>query len=561
MSNAITEIDNSELVFIFGYNPADSHPIVANHVLNAKRNGAKIIVCDPRRIETARIADMHLALKNGSNIALLNAIGHVIIAEDLYDKSFVARRSEGFEEYRKIVEGYPPESVEEITGISAQDIRACARLYASAATATILWGMGVTQFYQGVETVRALTSLAILTGNLGKASVGVNPVRGQNNVQGACDMGALPDTYPGYQFVKVAKNREKFAKAWGVESLPAHTGYRISELPHRAAHGEVRAAYIMGEDPLQTDAELSAVRKAFETLELVIVQDIFMTKTAAAADVILPSTSWGEHEGVYTAADRGFQRFFKAVEPQWDLKTDWQIVSEIATRMGYPMHYRNTQEIWDELRHLCPDFFGATYEKMGELGYVQWPCRDESPADTGTSWLFEDRFSTPDGLAQFFTCDWVAPIDKLTEEFPMVLSTVREVGHYSCRSMTGNCSALSTLADEPGYAQINTADAARLGIVDEALVWVNSRKGRIITRAKVSERPNKGAIYMTYQWWIGACNELVTENLSPITKTPEYKYCAVRVEAITDQAAAERYVVEEYAKLKARLRECSESQA
>jgi formate dehydrogenase major subunit len=561
MSNAITEIDNSELVFIFGYNPADSHPIVANHVLNAKRNGAKIIVCDPRRIETARIADMHLALKNGSNIALLNAIGHVIIAEDLYDKSFVARRSEGFEEYRKIVEGYPPESVEEITGISAQDIRACARLYASAATATILWGMGVTQFYQGVETVRALTSLAILTGNLGKASVGVNPVRGQNNVQGACDMGALPDTYPGYQFVKVAENREKFAKAWGVESLPAHTGYRISELPHRAAHGEVRAAFIMGEDPLQTDAELSAVRKAFETLELVIVQDIFMTKTAAAADVILPSTSWGEHEGVYTAADRGFQRFFKAVEPQWDLKTDWQIVSEIATRMGYPMHYRNTQEIWDELRHLCPDFFGATYEKMGELGYVQWPCRDESPADMGTSWLFEERFSTPDGLAQFFTCDWVAPIDKLTEEFPMVLSTVREVGHYSCRSMTGNCSALSTLADEPGYAQINTADAARLGIIDEALVWVSSRKGRIITRAKVSERPNKGAIYMTYQWWIGACNELVTENLSPITKTPEYKYCAVRVEAITDQAAAERYVVEEYAKLKARLRECSESQA
>ena len=212
--------------------------------------------------------------------------------------------------------------------------------------------------------------------------------------------------------------------------------------------------------------------------------------------------------------------------------------------MGYPMHYRNTQEIWDELRHLCPDFFGATYEKMGELGYVQWPCRDESPADKGTSWLFKDRFSTPDGLAHFFTCDWVAPIDKLTEEFPMVLSTVREVGHYSCRSMTGN-----------------SADAARLGIVDEALVWVNSRKGRIITRANVSERPNKGAIYMTYQWWIGACNELVTENLSPITKTPEYKYCAVRVEAITDQAAAERYVAEEYAKLKARLRECSEGHA
>ena len=555
MSNAINEIDNTALVFIFGYNPADSHPIVANHILRAKQNGAKIIVCDPRRIETARIADMHIALRNGSNIALLNAIGHVIIAEQLYDRAFVASRTEGFDEYRKIVERYTPESVETITGVSAGEIRQAARLYAGANTATLLWGMGVTQFWQGVETVRALTSLAMLTGNLGKAHVGVNPVRGQNNVQGACDMGALPDTYPGYQYVKFPENREKFAKAWGVESLPANPGYRISELPHRAAHGEVRAAYIMGEDPLQTDAELSAVCQAFEDLELVIVQDIFMTKTAAAADVILPSTSWGEHEGVYTAADRGFQRFFKAVEPKWDLKTDWQIISEIATRMGYPMHYDNTQQIWDELRQLCPAFKGATYEKMGELGYIQWPCRDESPEDRGTSYLFAEKFDTPNGLAQFFTCDWMAPMDTLSPEYPMVLSTVREVGHYSCRSMTGNCAALSALADEPGYVQINTGDAKQLGIEDDALVWVTSRKGRVISRAQVSDRPNKGAVYMTYQWWIGACNELVTENLSPITKTPEYKYCAVRVEPIADQAAAERYVIDEYNALKKRLRD------
>ena len=555
MSNAITEIDNTDLVFIFGYNPADSHPIVANHILNAKRKGAKIIVCDPRKIETARIADLHLALKNGSNIALLNALGHVIIEEDLYDKPFVAGRSEGFEAYRNIVEGYTPESVEAITGISAGQIRECARLYATAGNAMILWGMGVTQFWQGVETVRSLTSLAILTGNLGKPHVGVNPVRGQNNVQGACDMGALPDTFPGYQYVKFPENREKFANAWGVESLPENPGYRISELPHRVAHGEVRAAYIMGEDPLQTDAELSAVRQAFEDLELVIVQDIFMTKTAAAADVILPSTSWGEHEGVYTTADRGFQRFFKAVEPKWDLKTDWQIICEIATRMGYPMKYDNTQQIWDELRQLCPNFFGATYEKMGELGYVQWPCRDESEADQGTSYLFAERFSTPNGLAQFFTCEWQAPIDTLSDKYPLVLSTVREVGHYSCRSMTGNCAALAKLADEPGYIQINTADAKRLGIEDEELVWVNSRKGKVISRAKVSDRPNKGAVYMTYQWWIGACNELVTENLSPITKTPEYKYCAVNVERIADRQAAERYVIDQYNQLKTRLRE------
>ncbi len=382
MSNAINEIDNTDLVFIFGYNPADSHPIVANHVIRAKQNGAKIIVCDPRKIETARIADMHIALKNGSNIALLNAMGHVIIEENLYDQAFVASRTEGFEEYRKIVEGYTPESVEAITGVSAQEIRQAARMYAGAKTAAILWGMGVTQFYQGVETVRSLTSLAMLTGNLGKAHVGVNPVRGQNNVQGACDMGALPDTYPGYQYVKFPENREKFAKAWGVESLPAHTGYRISELPHRAAHGEVRAAYIMGEDPLQTDAELSAVRKGFEDLELVIVQDIFMTKTAAAADVILPSTSWGEHEGVYTAADRGFQRFFKAVEPKWDLKTDWQIISEIATRMGYPMHYNNTRRSGTSCGICVRTFMGQPMKKWvswatssGRAGMSQNPIR------------------------------------------------------------------------------------------------------------------------------------------------------------------------------------------
>ncbi len=555
MSNAIVEIEDADLIFIFGYNPADSHPIVANRVIKAKQKGAKIIVCDPRVIESARIADMHVQLKNGSNIALLNAIGHVIIEENLHDKSFVASRTEGFEEYCKIVEGYTPESVEHITGVKASDIRAAARMYAASKAATILWGMGVTQFYQGVETVRSLTSLALLTGNLGRPSTGVNPVRGQNNVQGACDMGALPDTYPGYQTVTNPENRAKFAKGWGVASLPAEIGYRISELPHRAAHGEVRAAYIMGEDPLQTDAELSAVRKGFEDLELVIVQDIFMTKTAAAADVILPSTSWGEHEGVYSAADRGFQRFFKAIEPRWDLKTDWQIIGEIATRMGYPMHYNNTQEIWDELRGLCPDFYGATYEKIGEMGYIQWPCRSIDDSDQGTSYLYSNKFDRPNGLGEFYTCDWVPPIDKLSDEYPMVLSTVREVGHYSCRSMTGNCAALATLADEPGYAQIHTQDAERLGIRDEELVWVNSRKGKVITRAKVSERPNIGAVYMTYQWWIGACNELVTENLSPITKTPEYKYCAVRVEKITDQHSAEQYVIDEYTKLKASLRE------
>ena len=553
MSNAINEIDNTDLVFIFGYNPADSHPIVANHVIRAKQNGAKIIVCDPRKIETARIADMHIALKNGSNIALLNAMGHVIIEENLYDQAFVATRTEGFEEYKKIVEGYTPESVEAITGVSAQEIRQAARMYAGAKTAAILWGMGVTQFYQGVETVRSLTSLAMLTGNLGKAHVGVNPVRGQNNVQGACDMGALPDTYPGYQYVKFPENRAKFAKAWGVESLPEHTGYRISELPHRAAHGEVRAAYIMGEDPLQTEADLGLVRKGIEALDFVVVQDIFMTKTAEMADVLLPATSWGEHGGVFTCADRGFQRFEQAIPPAGNVKRDWEIISLLASEMGYPMHYENNQQIWDEMRELCPLFYGVTWEKMGDMGHVQWPC--PTLDHPGTPWLYKDnRFDTPSGKGQLFATAWRAPAERPDDEWPLVLCTVREVGHYSCRSMTGNCAALQSLADEPGRVQMNPADAQRLGIADKQLVWISSRRGKVISRADLSDRINPGAVYMTYQWWVGACNELTQDNLDPISKTPETKYCAVKVEAIADQQWAERYAWTAYSDMKARLK-------
>ena len=559
MSNSIVEIEDTKCIFIFGYNAADSHPIVARRIVKAKEKGAQIIVCDPRYIESARLADIHLALKNGSNIALINALAHVIIEENLHDKAFIDGHTEQFEEYRKLVEPYTPESVEAITGLKAEDIRKTARMYAKAENAVILWGMGVTQFYQGVETVRALTSLALLTGNLGKPHVGVGPVRGQNNVQGACDMGALPNTLPGYQYVEDKAALEKFAKFWGIEKMPAENGIPLSEVPHFIDEGVLKAHYVMGEDPLQTEPDLATIRRTFDKLELLIVQDIFMTKTASIADVIFPATSWGEHEGVYTAADRGFQRFYKAVEPVGDVKPDWEIISLMSTAMGYPMHYNNTKEIWDELRELCPIYYGATYEKMADLAYIQWPCRDVADSDQGTEYLYDGGiFDTPNGKGQLYTCEWRAPIDQVSDDYPMVLATVREVGHYSCRSMTGNCKALAALADEPGYIQINTSDAAALGIKDQELVWVASRQGKVITRANVSERPNKGAVYMTYQWWIGACNELVAENLSPITKTPEYKYCAVRVEPIADQKQAEHYVVQEYTGIKRRLREAAE---
>ena len=552
MSNSICEIEDSKCLLVFGYNAADSHPIVARRIIKAKEKGAKIIVCDPRQIETSRIADLHLPLKNGSNVALTNAFANVLITENLYNKEYVANFSEGFDQFKATVAKYTPEYVESITGLAAEDIRAAMRMYAEAPSATILWGMGVTQWGQGTETVKGLSSLAVLTGNLGRPNVGVGPVRGQNNVQGACDMGALPNVFPGYQSVTDADIREKFAKAWGVDGLPDKVGLSITDVPHAVEDGKLKAFYCFGEDPAQTEPDLNTVRRSFEELDLIIVQDIFMTKTAMFADVILPASSWGEHDGVFSSADRGFQRFTKAVDAKGDVKHDWEIFGLMATALGYPMAYADTKQIWDEIRELCPLYYGATYEKLDGLGYVQWPCTDlDAP---GTPYLYTGNvFQRPNGKALLSAVEWVPPRDKLDDAFPLILCTVREVGHYSCRSMTGNCTALQTLADEPGYVTINPKNARELNIKDQQLVWVSSRRGKVIARAGVTDRTNVGAVYMTYQWWIGACNELTVHHVDPISKTPEYKFSAVKLEPIADQAWAESRVQQEYAVLKGTL--------
>ncbi len=552
MSNSIPEIEDTKCVFIFGYNAADSHPIVARRILKAKEKGAKIIVTDPRFTEQARVADLWLPIKNGTNMALVNAFGHVLLAERLYKPEYVEQFTEGFETYQKVVARYTPEYAETITGIPAQDIRKAARMYANAPSATILWGMGVTQFGQAVDVVKGLSSLALLTGNFGRPHVGVGPVRGQNNVQGACDHGALPNMFPGYQPVADKAVRKKFAAAWGVKSLPEKPGYHLTEVPHLVKEGKLKAYYIFGEDPVQSDPDAAAVREALNAMELVIVQDIFMNKTALHADVIFPATSWGEHEGVYSAADRGFQKFNKAIEPQGDVKPDWEIISLLATALGYPMKYACSEEIWEELRRLCPIYEGVTYQRLEELGSIQWPC--PSLDHPGTPYLYEgNKFDTPSGKGLLFAAEFRPPKEAPDSQYPFVLCTVREIGHYSVRTMTGNCAALQVLADEPGFIQINPADLQQLGIQDQELVWVSSRRGKVIARALSTERVNTGAVYMTYHWWIGACNELTIDHLDPISRTPEYKYCAVQVEKIIDQAAAEQYVQTEYSKLKKKM--------
>jgi formate dehydrogenase major subunit len=553
MSNSIPEIEDTRCVFVFGYNAADSHPIVARRIVNAKLKGAKIVVVDPRMTESARIADLWLQIRNGTNMVLVNAFGNVLIEEELYNKEYVANYTEGFDEYKAIVAKFTPEYAEKITGIPAQSIREAMRIYAAAPSAFILYGMGVTHYGQAVDVVKGLSGLALLTGNFGRPNVGIGPVRGQNNVQGACDSGALPNVFPGYQPVTDANVRAKFEKAWGVAQLPSRAGYMLTEVPHLTKEGKLKAYYIFGEDIVQSDPDSAGVREALNNLEFVIVQDIFMNKTALHADVILPATSWGEHEGTYSTADRGFQRFRKAVEPLGDVKPDWEIISMMATAMGYPMKYNNTEEIWNEMRTLSPLLAGVTYARLEKLGTLQWPCPTED--HPGTPYLYQgSQFDTPNGKGKLFAAEWRQPLEQPDSEYPLILSTVREVGHYSARTMTGNCAALQVLADEPGCLQISEADAARLGIQDQELVWVSSRRGKVISRATITDRVNTGAVYMTYQWWIGACNELTIHHLDPISKTPEYKYCAASVERIADQDWAENYVQEEYSKIKAKMR-------
>jgi formate dehydrogenase major subunit len=487
-------------------------------------------------------------------------LANVIISEGLQDNEFIRNHTKDYEQFKAIVMDYPPEKVAPICGLKPEDIRLAARKYASSKHSVILWGMGVTQFSQGVDVVKSLCSLGMLTGNFGRQATGTGPVRGQNNVQGTCDMGVLPNVFPGYQSVTDPKAREKFAKAWKVKSLPDKVGLQLTRVPERVLHEpdpakRIHAYYIFGEDPAQSDPDLAELREALEKIDFVVCQDIFMNKTTLFADAILPATSWGEHDGVYTSSDRGFQRIRKVIEPWGNIKDDWEIICLISTAMGYPMKYNNTEEIWNEMLDLSPKFTGATYEKIARQGSVQWPCYDQGPQDTGTMFLHKDgHFATEDGIGIFKTAHYHPPAEVENETYPMTLCTVREVGHYSVRTMSGNCRTLRNLEDEPGWVEMAPADCEALGGIKEGeLVRVSSKRGSVITRCKPTERVKVGAIYMTYQWWIGCCNELTISCLDPTSSTPEYKYCAAKVERIPDQAWAGREIERIYQDIRTQM--------
>ncbi len=522
MTNSIREIAEAELLLVTGSNTTETHPVIGTRIIRAKRAGARLIVADPRRIALAEEADLFLQLLPGSNVALFNGLAHVIVKEKLYDAQFIAERTEGFAELVEALEPYTPEYVEGITGVPAELIVRAARMYATARRAMILYSMGITQHTSGTDNVLAIANLAMLCGHVGREGTGVNPLRGQNNVQGACDLGALPNVLPGYQRVDDAEVRRKFEECWGAP-VPTQPGLTVVEMMEAAARGQLRALYIMGENPMLSDPDINHVREALEKVEFLVVQDIFMTETACLADVVLPGACFAEKDGTFTNTERRVQRVHKAVDPPGEALPDWVILCRLAQKMGYPMSYDHPREILEEIRRLTPIYGGISWERLGTDG-LQWPCRDAD--DPGTPYLHKDRFAR--GKGKFHPVKYRPPAELADEEYPLLLTTGRLLYQFHTGSMSRRSQGLEAMAPEP-YIEINPRTAEVLGIGDGQLVEVASRRGSITLRARLTERVARQVVFVPFHYAEAAANVLTNSALDPRAKIPELKVCAVRV--------------------------------
>lgn len=524
MTNPISDITNEvELMFLIGTNPTEAHPVIGYKMRQAARKGAKLVVCDPRRIDLVDEADYWLRVKPGTDIPLLNGLMHIIIKEGLEDKTFIEERTENYEELKAIVESYTPERVSELTGIPVDDLYAVARLYATTDKAMIFYTLGITEHICGTRNVMSCANLAMLTGHLGRPGTGVCPQRGQNNVQGACDMGALPNVYSGYQAVGVDAVREKHEKAWGV-SLSPKVGLKIPEMFEAAHHGTVKAMYILGENPVLTDPNANHIKEALANLEFLVVQELFLTETAQFADVILPAASFAECDGTFTNTERRVQRVRKAIEPIPG-QANWQTICQMFAAMGYPLNYDSPKEIWDEMASLSPSMAGINYERIDQENSLQWPCpTNEHP---GTPILHVGKFTR--GLGLFQPSEHVPPGEIPDEEYPFLLSTGRILFHYNVT--TPYSGGISSVWDKE-MAEVNPADAEKLGIQTGSLVKVTSRRGQVTTAVKVTDRVLPGVIWMSFHYAATPTNELTSAVLDPTTGTGEYKVCAVQIEAI-----------------------------
>jgi len=524
MTNTIGDIKAAEVILITGSNTTENHPVLSSFVKRAVRFGnTDLIVVDPRRIKITSFARKWLRSNLGTDVAWINGLMHVIIKEELYDKQFVENRTREFEAFKNGLEEYTPDYVEAVTGIAAEDIVEAARIYAKAKAAAILYCMGITQHTTGTDNVKSLANLAMLCGNLGIEGGGVNPLRGQNNVQGACDMGGLPNVYSGYQKVDDPAAAKKMEEAWNVSDLPQKPGLTVTEMVPLAHDGKMKALYIIGENPLVSDPDLNHAEKSFSNLDFLVVQDIFLTETAKLADVVLPSSCFAEKEGTFSNTERRVQRIRKAVEPPGQARSDWEIICDIANRMGYKMSYQSAREIMEEISMVTPSYGGITYDRIEKTG-IHWPC--PSKDHPGTPILHTQAFTHGKGV--FHAIKYNPPAEMIDEEYPLFLTTGRVIYQYHTGTMTRKTEGLNDRAPEC-FVEISSADAEKFELENERMIRIVSRRGEISARVLISEKAVEGSVFIPFHFAEAAVNRLTNAALDPVSKIPEYKVCAVKL--------------------------------
>lgn len=523
MTNSIAEIENADCMFVIGSNTTEAHPVLALRMKTALRRGAKLIVADPRRTWLAERAHLHLQLRPGTDIPLLNGIAHVILAEGLENQVYIENLTENFESFREAVEAWPPERASEVSGVPAEDIIEAARIYATTDRAGIYYTLGITEHVCGVDNVRSLSNLALMTGHLGRESVGVNPLRGQNNVQGCNDVGNNPVYLPGYQEVADDNIRATFSKAWGV-TLNSNPGLRLDQMMSGMHDGKLRAFYIMGEDPILSEPNANHVEKGFEQLDFVVSQDIFLNETAREyADVVLPATCFAEKEGTFTNSERRVQRVRKAVDAPGEAWTDLKILHEVSARLGNDWGPADPETVWNEFADLSPKFFGIRYDRIDQQG-IQWPCLDSE--DPGAQFLHEGAPIRGRGL--FYGLDHVPPWEEPDQDYPFLLTTGRTLYHYNAATQTARSDGHMDKQNRC-FIEIAPDDARDLGVAHGAMLTVESRRGAIEATAKVTDAVHPGVLWMPMHFAEARANILTGDGKDPEIGTPEYKVTAVRL--------------------------------
>ena len=530
VSNPVMDVTKAEVVIVIGANPTVNHPVAATFIKNAVKNGTKLIVCDPRRSDLARLAHRFLQFKPASDVAMLNAMMHVIVTEDLVDADFIASRTIGYDELRKNVENYSPEAMAPICGIDADTLRYVARLYAKSKGSMILWGMGVSQHVHGTDNARCLIALALMTGQIGRPGTGLHPLRGQNNVQGASDAGLIPMMFPDYQHVTKPEVRASFERAWKLApgTLDDKVGLTVVEVMHAAKRGEIRGMYVQGENPAMSDPDANHARKALASLEHLVVQDIFLTETAYLADVILPAGAFPEKTGTFTNTDRMVQMARQAIDPPGDARQDLWIIQEIARRLGLAWNYGHVSEVFDEMRHTMPSIGGITWDRLEREHAVTYPCVEEG--DPGDPVVFVEDFPREDGKARFVPVDIIPAAELPDADYPLVLITGRQLEHWHTGSMTRRASVLDAIEPDP-TALVHPLDLDAFGVKPGDVLTIESRRGKVSLFARAEEGTPRGAVFVPFCYYEAAINKLTNAALDPFAKIPEFKYCAIRVKA------------------------------